>query len=141
MMRMMCQRYADCSDCPDIAEDAFCSGAAGDAGPCFGYMWGDVGWVLMKSSSHVIMWHTQGPPNVRRQVGGSGQLGHRMWGTPLGQHWHCHSSPVDHGDHGETILNLALPYYGYTWYNFILGTHVFSFIYLCKIVVSINTIS
>ena len=55
MMRMMCQRYADCSDCPDIAEDAFCSGAAGDAGPCFGYMWGDVGWVLMKSSSHVIM--------------------------------------------------------------------------------------
>jgi len=39
-------RYADCSDCPDIAEDAFCSGA-GDAGPCFGYMWGDVGGPLV----------------------------------------------------------------------------------------------
>ena len=45
MVMITWQRYADCSNCPDIAEDTFCSGA-GDAAPCFGYMWGDAGWVV-----------------------------------------------------------------------------------------------
>ena len=38
------QLYEPCSNCPAIAEDTFCAGA-GDSAPCFGYMWGDAGWV------------------------------------------------------------------------------------------------
>jgi hypothetical protein len=37
------QMYAACSECPDISEDAFCSGGA-ESAPCFDYMWGDAGY-------------------------------------------------------------------------------------------------
>ena len=68
MMMMMLQRYSECSNCPDIAEDAFCSGA-GDAAPCFGYMWGDAGWVVSRSScDNVTM--LRGPLVCGGQLGG-----------------------------------------------------------------------
>ena len=39
--------YAECSECPDISEDAFCSGGA-ESAPCFGFMWGDAGYRIFQ---------------------------------------------------------------------------------------------
>ena len=36
------QVLGQCSNCPALAEDAFCA-AGGVATPCFGLMWGDAG--------------------------------------------------------------------------------------------------
>eukprot|EP00091_Calanus_sinicus_P013423 TRINITY_DN29819_c0_g1_i1.p1 TRINITY_DN29819_c0_g1~~TRINITY_DN29819_c0_g1_i1.p1 ORF type:complete len:143 (-),score=27.20 TRINITY_DN29819_c0_g1_i1:353-781(-) len=49
--------YAACSDCPDISEEAFCSGGA-ESAPCFGYMWGDAGGPLVCSEqlTGIVSW-------------------------------------------------------------------------------------